>query len=142
MKETFETCPFCQHNLEPEQIVLMNTHCLFIQRDEPVLTGSGLIIPKIHRQDVFDLSSDEIRATFELLQEVKILLDRQYHPDGYNIGWNSGQAAGQEIFHAHLHVIPRFSDEPYAGRGIRHWLKKEENLRQVHDHPQEESPDG
>jgi diadenosine tetraphosphate (Ap4A) HIT family hydrolase len=129
MKKSNEECPFCSQNLEPEQIVLTNEHCIFIQRPEPVLTGSGLIIPKKHRGTVFDLTPEEIRATFELLQDVKNLLEQHYNPDGYNIGWNSGEAAGQEIFHAHLHVIPRYADEPYAGKGIRHWLKKEANRR-------------
>lgn len=48
-------------------------------------------------------------------------------PDGYSIGWNIGRVAGQVLFHAHLHVIPRFSKEPFAGRGIRSWLKSAEN---------------
>jgi histidine triad (HIT) family protein len=63
------------------------------------------------------------------LQQVKALLDRQYAPDGYNLGWNCGQVAGQNVFHAHLHVIPRYGDEPLAGKGIRYWLKQETNKR-------------
>ena len=51
------------------------------------------------------------------------------HPVSHNIGWNAGAISGQEIFHAHLHVIPRFKDEPHAGKGIRYWLKDESNLR-------------
>jgi histidine triad (HIT) family protein len=50
-------------------------------------------------------------------------------PDGFNVGWNCGPVGGQVIPHAHLHVIPRFADEPYAGKGIRHWLKQESNRR-------------
>ncbi|MEE8583517.1 MAG: HIT domain-containing protein [Acidobacteriota bacterium] len=45
-----------------------------------------------------------------------------YSPQAYNVGWNAGPIAGQDIAHAHLHVIPRFSDEPMAG--IRFWLKQ------------------
>ena len=56
-------------------------------------------------------------------------IDRALVPTGYNVGWNCGSEAGQEVFHAHLHVIPRFADEPLAGKGIRHWLKQEENRR-------------
>ncbi|HCR18189.1 MAG TPA: hypothetical protein DIU35_11970 [Candidatus Latescibacteria bacterium] len=43
--------------------------------------------------------------------------------------WNEGEIGGQEIFHVHLHVIPRFADEPYAGRGILYWLKQDANRR-------------
>lgn len=125
-----DRCPFCHPPLDPEQrIVLQNDHCLFLQKPQTVLVGSGLIVPKAHRETVFDLTEEEWTATFSLLREVKRLLDRQYRPDGYNIGCNCGPVAGQHIMHAHLHVIPRFRDEPFAGRGIRYWLKSEENRR-------------
>ena len=122
-------CPFCFENINKSQIILENKYCLFIQREEPILTGSGLIIPREHRENAFELSTDEWIATHELLHQTKALLDEKYHPDGYNLGWNCSKTAGQEIFHAHMHVIPRFKDEPFAGKGIRYWLKQESNKR-------------
>jgi diadenosine tetraphosphate (Ap4A) HIT family hydrolase len=123
-------CPFC--HLEDDGrhvVVLQNEHCLFTQEPQEVLVGSGLILPRAHRETIFDLTEAEWAATFSLLKEAKALLDAEYAPDGYNLGWNSGAVAGQEIFHAHLHVIPRYADEPLAGRGIRYWLKQPENKR-------------
>jgi diadenosine tetraphosphate (Ap4A) HIT family hydrolase len=111
-------------NLNIDTVILENALCLFVQESQPALVGSGMIIPRAHRETVFDLTAEEWQATFDLLQQVKVLLDEQYHPDGYNIGWNCGQVGGQEVFHAHLHVIPRFRDEPLAGKGIRYWLKQ------------------
>lgn len=122
------SCPFCPP-IEPATIVLENSHALFLQQPQPVLIGSGLIIPRQHRQTVFDLTPEEWAATFGLLQQVKALLEREYEPDGYNVGWNCGSVAGQEVFHAHLHVIPRYRDEPLAGKGIRYWLKQDLNRR-------------
>ena len=121
------TCPFCY--LEHIQVVLENEHCCFLQEPQEVLIGSGIIIPKEHRETVFDLTEDEWAATFSLLKQVKELLDAEYEPQGYNVGWNSGGVAGQEVFHAHLHVIPRYADEPLAGKGIRYWLKQPANKR-------------
>ena len=123
------SCPFCPPLLKVEEIALENEHCLFIRRDEPVLIGSGMIIPRQHRETVFDLTSAEWEATFVLLQQVKTLLDDEHNPDGYNVGWNCGHTGGQTVFHAHLHVIPRYADEPLAGRGIRYWLKQDSNRR-------------
>lgn len=120
-------CPFCQPRLD--QVYLKNDLCLFLMQPEPVLVGSGVIIPRAHRETVFDLTPEEWQATYSLLARVKAYLDDVYQPQGYNLGWNSGKTAGQEVFHAHLHVIPRFADEPYAGRGIRYWLKQEKNRR-------------
>jgi diadenosine tetraphosphate (Ap4A) HIT family hydrolase len=120
-------CPFC--SIQPDEILLSGERCLFISTGDPVLIGSGMIVPRAHRETVFDLTEAEWSETFVLLQRARALLDEWYHPDGYNVGWNSGAAGGQEVFHAHLHVIPRFRDEPLAGRGIRYALKQPENRR-------------
>ena len=77
----------------------------------------------------FDLTPQEWAATYDLLQRAKALLDAAHHPEGYNLGWNVGYIGGQDISHAHLHVIPRFGDEPHAGKGIRYWLKQADNKR-------------
>ena len=123
------SCLFCPPRLANEEIVLQNELCLFLQQPQPVLIGSGLIVPKVHRETVFELTREEWAATYDLLQAVKALLNEQYSPQGYNVGWNCGRVGGQEVFHAHLHVIPRYADEPFAGRGIRYWLKRDVNKR-------------
>ena len=69
----------------------------------------------------------ELTATFRLLATVKTWMDDTVAPDGYNIGWNCGTTGGQEVFHAHMHVIPRFRQEPLAGKGIRRLLKSDAN---------------
>ncbi|MCW1927784.1 HIT family protein [Bhargavaea beijingensis] len=125
-------CPFCDLSLmEGQEIVLENNLCRFLMMPQEVLKGSGVIVPAAHRGTVFDLTPEEWQATQDLLKEAKKLLDREFSPDGYNIGWNAGGTGGQHIPHAHLHVIPRFADEPYAGKGIRHWLKSHDNIRQA-----------
>jgi diadenosine tetraphosphate (Ap4A) HIT family hydrolase len=113
-----------------QQMLLRNEHCVFLALPErDVLPGSGLIVPLEARETVFDLTPAEWAATFELLQAVKQLLDEKYQPDGYNVGWNAYRVGGQSIPQAHLHVIPRFADEPLAGKGLRHHLKQPDNRR-------------
>ncbi|MCL2545858.1 MAG: HIT family protein [Oscillospiraceae bacterium] len=96
---------------------------------DKVLVGSYVIIPKSHIETPFDLSEQEWLATKKMIDTVKHYLDKKYKPDGYNLGWNVGPIAGQTVSYAHLHIIPRFKDEPYANRGIRFWLKQQENTR-------------
>ena len=123
------TCPYCPVR-DPEQKVLFsNELVLFLQdeRHQGALKHSGVIIPIEHRETVFDLTDAEIAATFQLLSRVKAWVDARFSPDGYNIGWNCGRVGGQEVFHAHMHVIPRFRREPLAGKGIRSLLKSDEN---------------
>ena len=66
----------------------------------------------------------------ELVGEVKRLLDQQLapKPDGYNVGFNAGAAAGQTVPHAHVHVIPRYSGDIAAPRGVvRHVIPEKGN---------------
>ncbi len=123
-------CFFCHTCLEPNQhIVLENAYCIFLQLEHSkatgqILEGAGVIVPKMHRETVFDLTREEWCATYELLQEVKEYLDKKHQPAGYNLGWNCGEVGGQHIFHAHFHVLPRYEDEPLAGKGIRYMFKE------------------
>jgi histidine triad (HIT) family protein len=122
-------CPYCPIR-EPEQkIQLEGDGVLFLQdeRYQGALKQSGVIIPIRHRETVFEMTDAEITATFQLLRRVKQWMDDRFSPDGYNIGWNCGRVAGQEVFHAHLHVMPRFRQEPLAGSGIRSLLKSDAN---------------
>jgi len=96
---------------------------------DKTLIGSYVIIPKSRVETPFDLSEQEWIDTKRMIDTIKQWLDKEYKPDGYNLGWNVGQIAGQTVSYAHLHIIPRFKDEPFAGKGIRHWIKKDENAR-------------
>ena len=130
-------CQLCHLELFPAQtVILSNEHCMFLQLEEAreagvQLEGAGIIVPKIHRETAFDLTKEEWHATYELLQEVKQYLDEHYRPSGYNLGWNCGEIAGQHIPHAHFHVLPRYEDEPLAGKGIRYMFKGEKNKRNM-----------
>lgn len=88
----------------------------------PVSDGHTLIIPRRHVATLFEATDEERLALFALVDEVKLNLDVSHAPDGYNIGINSGEAAGQTIDHLHIHVIPRYSGDvadPVGGvRGV------------------------
>ncbi len=90
---------------------------------EPII-GSGLIVPKRRVETVFGLDSDEWTDTLKLLRAAKAHLIEVFNPDGFSIGWNTYFTAGQTVKHAHLHVIPRFSDESGAGLGLRYWVRQ------------------
>lgn len=84
----------------------------------PVSPGHALIIPVREITTWFDATPEEQRAARELLGAVQADLDATHRPDGYNVGFNAGTSAGQTVFHAHLHVIPRYAgdvDDPTGG---------------------------
>ena len=127
-------CMFCDEKLLKKEEVMSNKTCMFISSDgynpEGVLVGAGLIIPKVHKATPFDLTPEEAADMFSLLKEVRKYLDDKYNPSGYTIGWNVGTVSGQITpFHVHLHVMPRYDDEPLATKGIRHFYKQKTNSR-------------
>ncbi|WP_049566841.1 HIT family protein [Nonomuraea sp. SBT364] len=119
-------CPFCLPRIEPD-IVLANDHCYAIFTRDAVPEGSAMVLPLAHRRTVFDLTPDEWAATRLLLDEMKRKLTASHAPDGWNVGWNVGPVGGQSVDHAHCHLVPRYSGEPLAGRGIRAWIKDPAN---------------
>lgn len=91
----------------------------------PVSPGHTLVVPKRIVVTWFEATAEEKAAIVELIDEVKQLLDARHHPDGYNVGFNAGEAAGQTVMHLHVHVIPRYrGDVPDPRGGVRWALQK------------------
>jgi histidine triad (HIT) family protein len=129
-------CVFCDRDFlrSTAEVYLQNDHCVYAStrdpRDRPdVLPGCGVIVPIEHRASPFDFTPEQWAATHELLLAAKEAWDERLAPDGYTLVWNCAAAGGQETAHAHLHVIPRFDDEPLAGAGGRSAIKVPENVR-------------
>jgi diadenosine tetraphosphate (Ap4A) HIT family hydrolase len=81
-----------------------------------------LVIPKRHIGSFFELEPEERDSLFSLLEESKRGLDKEFKPDGYNIGINDGPSAGQTVPHLHIHLIPRYSGDQADPRGGIRWI--------------------
>ena len=113
-------CPFC--SLTPDRIISESDHSVTIRDGYPVSKGHSLIIPKRHVESFFELHAIEKAAILQALDEAKEALDREVSPDGYNIGINDGEAAGQTIMHLHVHLIPRYKGDTSDPRGGVRWI--------------------
>jgi diadenosine tetraphosphate (Ap4A) HIT family hydrolase len=107
------TCPFC--SIPAKDILDENEYALAVRDRCPVSEGHTLIITKRHVDNYFKLSTEEKNGTAALLEKMKNAIDTELNPDGYNIGMNIGEAAGQKIFHVHIHLIPRMKGETVNG---------------------------
>ena len=107
--------------LPPEQCVAENALAFAVRDRYPVSPGHTLVVPRREVSTWFEATTAERMALLELVDEVKAQLDAELRPDGYNVGFNVGEVAGQTVFHLHVHVIPRFRgdmDDPRGG--VRH----------------------
>jgi ATP adenylyltransferase len=116
-------CLFCRLvREEPQRIVAQSPECYVIRDGFPVTDGHTLIITKRHATEWFDLEANEVHSVHTLLREQANRL-RIEDPsiEGFNIGMNCGQVAGQTIFHCHTHLIPRRRGDVENPRGgVRH----------------------
>jgi diadenosine tetraphosphate (Ap4A) HIT family hydrolase len=100
-----------------------NQHYFVIEDGYPVSFGHMLIVSKREVVDYFELTKEEQLSLVEVISEAKKLLESKHSPDGYNIGFNCGSAAGQTVMHFHCHVIPRYQgDTPNPRGGIRNCI--------------------
>jgi diadenosine tetraphosphate (Ap4A) HIT family hydrolase len=87
----------------------------------PISDGYALVITRRHVPTWFDASAEEQTAVMRGIEVARQEIEKTRRPDGYNVGFNAGEAAGQTVFHLHVHVILRLRGDVEDPRGgIRH----------------------
>lgn len=114
------SCPFC--NIDPARVFYDSNDFVFATWDGfPVSPGHALVVPRRHVPDWFDATLAELQALIEVIAIAKKAIEEKYRPDGFNIGVNVGEAAGQTVGHLHVHLIPRYRGDVENPRGgVRH----------------------
>lgn len=120
-------CVFC--HVPAESVIVENELCFAINDRFPVTDGHALVIPKRHVADYFDLGQPELNCIQFLLANLR---QRKLASDdsvvGFNVGINCGEAAGQTVFHCHIHLIPRRAgDSERPAGGVRHVFPEKGN---------------
>ena len=112
-------CPFCF--CTPERIAFSDENVVAIWDAFPVAPGHMLIFLRSHVPGWPQLSEVQRSAVLEAIERAQTTIAERFEPDGFNVGFNQGAAAGQTIFHFHLHVIPRYHGDMSDPRGgVRH----------------------
>jgi diadenosine tetraphosphate (Ap4A) HIT family hydrolase len=88
----------------------------------PVSEGHALVVTRRHVATWFDASPEEQAALMRGVEIARAEIEKARKPDGYNVGFNAGEAAGQTVFHLHVHVIPRFRGDVEDPRGGVRWV--------------------
>ena len=113
-------CPFCYDNIK-DRVAAEQNSVVAIQDSYPVTDGHLLILPKRHMGDYFSMNETEKKDIGVLIMKLKNrIMEKDHTVTGFNLGTNIGEAAGQTIFHAHIHLIPRRNgDTPHPRGGVR-----------------------
>ena len=105
-------CIFCKivKGEIPSAKVFENEHVLAFLDLSQVTKGHTLIIPKVHKENLFELTPEIAKNIFEVAPTIANALKETYQPIGLNAVNNNGEKAGQSVFHFHLHLIPRYGE--------------------------------
>jgi histidine triad (HIT) family protein len=105
-------CIFCKivKGEIPSAKVFENEHVMAFLDLSQVTKGHTLIIPKVHKENLFELTPELARNIFEVAPTIANALKETYNPIGLNLVNNNGEKAGQSVFHFHMHLIPRYGE--------------------------------
>ena len=116
-------CPFC--DLPAARVLHTSRHARALRDAYPVSDGHTLVVPARHVASLWGLDPDERADVWALVDVVRDALAASHGPDGFNVGVNAGEAAGQTVGHAHVHVIPRYAGDVADPRGGIRWVVAE-----------------
>ncbi|MCD6367672.1 MAG: HIT family protein [Candidatus Aenigmarchaeota archaeon] len=111
-----DQCPFCKivSREIPADIVYEDEFTLAFLDANPSAPGHTLVIPKRHLPTILDVDDETLKRVFQTVKKVTEMIKNALQPDGFNIGINHGEAAGQRVPHLHVHIIPRFNGDKGA----------------------------
>jgi histidine triad (HIT) family protein len=106
-------CPFCAivEGRRDQEIVASDGDSVAFLCEPPATQGHTLIVPRSHRSDIWDVEEHELAQMAELARRLAAVMREGLGATGINLRQNSGARAGQDVFHFHLHVVPRYEDD-------------------------------
>lgn len=104
------SCIFCNivEGSIPSEKIYEDEHVIAFMDIMPVTKGHVLIIPKTHRENLYEMTSEEAAQLFSVAPKIANVLKEEFTPAGLNVLQNNGAPAGQAVFHFHMHLIPRY----------------------------------
>lgn len=128
-----DDCLFCKiiKGEVPASMVYENDKIFAFLDIKPVNKGHTLVVPKEHHADLTETPEEVLGEMLARSKKIADAVVKAVNADGFNIGINTKPAAGQVVFHTHLHIIPRFKDD-----GLRPWQNKDttpKDLKKVQD---------
>lgn len=107
------TCPFCEivAGSREQEIVYADGTVVAFLCEPPATWGHTLVVPRVHRRDIWDVDQDELASVMRVAQVLAAIARNDLGAVGVNLRQNSGSKAGQDVFHFHLHVVPRYEDD-------------------------------
>jgi histidine triad (HIT) family protein len=108
-----DTCPFCEiaAGRSEQEVVYEDESVVAFLCEPPATWGHLLVVPRDHREDIWSIGAEEATAVMSAAHRLAAVLRDELGAEGVNLRQNSGSRAGQDVFHFHLHVVPRYEGD-------------------------------
>jgi len=129
-----ESCTFCKivRKEVPASVVYEDETVIAFLSNHPINVGHTLIVPKKHCENIYEISEEEVAYLYKIVKKVAAAVNRAVSAEGIRILQNNGEAAGQVIFHFHVHVIPMNMQHSFLGhRTIRDTNALDEDAERI-----------
>lgn len=113
MQTTNTTCVFCEilARRRAQEIVYEDDTVAAFLCEPPATWGHVLVVPRAHRTDIWSIPADEVASVIRVAQVLSGIARSELGAVGVNLRQNNGAKAGQDVFHFHMHVVPRYEDD-------------------------------
>ncbi len=111
-----ESCVFCKivQKEAPSSIIYEDEKVIAFMSIQPINVGHTLVVPKKHYENIYEIPEDEIAYLYGTVKKLAHAVNKAVKAEGIRIVQNNGEAAGQVIFHLHVHIIPMRKDSQWA----------------------------
>lgn len=113
-----ESCLFCHivAGTAAAHVVHASSGAVAFLDAHPAARPHVLVVPRVHAPTLLDLDDEAVGDLFRAVKLVQQRVQAAFQPLAFNVGWNHGRAAGQHVFHLHVHILPRYAE---GGRGVQ-----------------------
>lgn len=110
-----ESCMFCKivRREAPASVVYEDEEVIAFMSILPINVGHTLVVPKKHYENIYEISEEEIAYLYKVVKKLAHAVKKAVDAEGIRIVQNNGEAAGQVIFHMHVHIIPMNKDHSW-----------------------------
>lgn len=111
-----EPCTFCKivRKEAPASPVYEDDKVIAFLSIQPINIGHTLVVPKKHYENIYEMPEEEVAHLYKIVKKVAYAVKNAISAEGIRIVQNNGEAAGQVIFHLHVHIIPMNKDRPWV----------------------------
>lgn len=113
-----ESCIFCKivQKEAPASIVYEDEKVVAFLSIQPINVGHTLVVPKAHYENIHDIPDEEVSHLYKIVKKLAPAVKKAVEAEGIRIVQNNGEAAGQVIFHLHVHIIPMNKESQWVHR--------------------------